>query len=199
MLPRSDSPLSHDDRRALLARARAAIVEMVTQHRIPDFPPAVGPLAMPGSAFVTVRCFGKLRGCIGRTNSTEPLAETVTQCAISAALDDPRFAPLAPGDIPGLEIEISVLSEMTPISATAIEPGKHGLLVVQGPRRGLLLPQVALEHHWSAERFLAETCQKAGLARDAFRDPETKLFGFTAEVFSEAELFPEQFTKKGPA
>jgi AmmeMemoRadiSam system protein A len=190
MLPLSDSALSNDDRHALLVRARQAIVEIVLHRRIADFPPAAGRLAAPGSAFVTVHCFSKLRGCIGRTDPSLPLAETVVQCAISAALHDPRFAPLDPADIPGLEIEISVLSEMAPISPLAIEPGKHGLVVIQGTRRGLLLPQVAVEHHWSADRFLAETCKKAGLDGDACLDPETKILAFTADVFSETELPP---------
>lgn len=123
-------------------------------------------------------------------DATLSLAETVTQCAIGAALHDPRFPSLGVDDLPSLEIEISVLSESAPIAPDAIQPGRHGLLVMNGTRRGLLLPQVAVEHRWSGERFLAETCEKAGLHRDAWRDAETQILAFTADVFSDAGLAP---------
>jgi AMMECR1 domain-containing protein len=217
--------LSSDDRRTLLALARRAVFELVLDHRFADVPAFPGPLAEPRSAFVTLHCFSKLRGCIGRTDGALSLGETVAQCAISAAAHDPRFAPIAKDDLPGLEIEISVLSEFQPLSPQAIlrpdlpeeivkpaspqangkpaspqaiinqhsplstlpiVPGAHGLLVVRDDHRGLLLPQVATERRWSAERFLEETCEKAGLDRNAWRDPRTDVFVFTAEVFSEA-------------
>jgi AMMECR1 domain-containing protein len=226
-------PLSSDDRRSLLALARRAVHELVLHHSFAEVPALAGRLAEPGSAFVTLHCFSKLRGCIGRTDGALSLGETVAQCAISAAAHDPRFAPIAQDDLPGLEIEISVLSEFQPLSPQAIVrpdlpeanfeptspqaisksdsplatvkstpaeailkpasplspqpivPGIHGLLVVRGDHRGLLLPQVAAERRWSAERFLEETCEKAGLDRNAWRDPRTIVFVFTAEVFSE--------------
>jgi AMMECR1 domain-containing protein len=227
-------PLSSDDRRSLLALARRAVLELVLHHSFAEVPALAGRLAEPGSAFVTLHCFSKLRGCIGRTDGALSLGETVAQCAISAAAHDPRFAPIAQDDLPGLEIEISVLSEFqplspdtilcpgfpeaslepaspqaisksdspqatvkstsaeailkpaSPLSPQPIVPGIHGLLVVRGDLRGLLLPQVAAERRWSAERFLEETCEKAGLDRNAWRDPRTNVFVFSAEVFSEA-------------
>jgi AmmeMemoRadiSam system protein A len=185
-------PLSDDDRRALLARARQAIVEIVVHNRTVELPAPTGRLAAPAGAFVTLHYFSRLRGCIGRTDASLPLAETVVQCAISAALHDPRFPPVAQNEIAGLEIEISVLSEFAPILPHAIEPGRHGLLIIKGEHRGLLLPQVAVEHHWSAARLLAETCEKAGLDREAWRDPETKILAFTADVFSEGNLSTAQ-------
>lgn len=188
MLPRSDFRLSDEDRRSLLARARHAVSGVVIHLDFPDLPPPSGRLSEPGAAFVTVRCNGKLRGCIGRTSSEGALAETVVQCAISAALQDPRFKPLRNEEISELEIEISVLSELLPLSPDQIEVGVHGILVIRHASRGLLLPQVAVERNWSAERFLEETCRKAGLPLHVWRDPETRLFGFTADVFSDAAL-----------
>src|SRR4029077_11466109 len=101
----SDPLLSDEDRRALLARARQAIFETVSCLRFPDLSRAIGPLADPGGAFVTLRCHGKLRGCIGRTDASHALAETVVQCAITAALQDPRFNPLRMEELTALEIE----------------------------------------------------------------------------------------------
>ena len=186
MPPRSDFRLSDNDRRTLLALARQAISEVVLRLDFLDPPPPPGPLAEAGAAFVSVRCNGKLRGCIGRTSSDNTLAETVVQCAISAALQDARFTPLSNEEMAGLQIEISVLSELLPLSPDKIQVGVHGILVVRDANRGLLLPQVAGERNWGVERFLQEGCRKAGLPLDAWRDPETKLFAFTADVFSEA-------------
>ena len=127
-----------------------------------------------------------MRGCVGRVDTSDSLAETVAHCAVSAALYDSRFAPVSEDEVAGLQIEISVLSELRPIAPDAVEPGKHGLVVNSGEKQALLLPQVASERQWSAHRFLAETCCKAGLDPEAWRDPQTQLFGFTVEVFSES-------------
>jgi uncharacterized protein len=143
-------------------------------------------------AFVTLRKRGRLRGCIGQIGSGRPLAQVVAHSAKSAALEDPRFDPVRQNEVPEIEIEISVLSALAEISAEQIEAGKHGLLVSRGLQRGLLLPQVATECRWTARQFLEETCIKAGLGRDAWREPETRIQGFTAEVFSESELPWEQ-------
>jgi len=110
----------------------------------------------------------------------------VAYCAMAAALYDPRFAPMTPPEIDGLAIEISVLSPLVEISREQIEPGKHGLMVSRGVKRGVLLPQVAQQFGWTAERLLEETCQKADLERDDWKQPGTRVQGFTAEIFSEA-------------
>jgi len=193
MHPPSDPLLSNDERRALLAHARRAILETVSSSRLPDLPAPVGRLAEPGGAFVTLRCNGKLRGCIGRIGAAHALAETVAQCAITAALQDPRFKPLYAKELAGLEIEISVVSELLPVRPEKIELGIHGILISRGSNRGLLLPQVALEHNWSPAQFLEAACRKAGLRGEAWRDPETEVFAFRAEVFSETSLVaPDQ-------
>jgi AmmeMemoRadiSam system protein A len=188
MRPLSDPPLSDEDRRALLARARQAIIETVSRLRLPELPPAVGRLADPGGAFVSLRCDGRLRGCIGRMDAALALAETVAQCAITAALQDPRFKPLRLEEMAGLEIEISVISELRPVRVEEIELGVHGILLSRGNSRGVLLPQVPRELNWSTTQFLEAACRKARLEAGAWGDPETKLFAFTAEVFSETDL-----------
>jgi len=188
MPPRSDFRVSNEDRSTLLALARRAISHVVFHLDFPDLPPPSGRLAQLGAAFVSLRCNGKLRGCVGRTSSDNTLAETVVQCAISAAFQDPRFRPVGNEEMAALRIEISVLSELLPLPPEEIQVGLHGILVIRDAHRGLLLPQVAVERNWSVERFLEEACRKAGLASDAWRDPEAKLHAFTADVFSEASL-----------
>ncbi len=126
-----------------------------------------------------------LRGCVGQVENPGPLADVVARSAISAALHDSRFPPIAAEEIAALQIEISVLTAPERILPETIVAGLHGLLIARGSSRGLLLPQVAAERNWSGRRLLEETCVKAGLARDAWRDPATDVFGFTAEVFSE--------------
>lgn len=192
-MPQHCDALSKVDRRTLLSRARQAIFETICWRRFPDLPPPAGRLAEAAGAFVTLTCNGKLRGCVGRTEQILPLAETILQCAITAATQDPRFKPLCAEELIQLEIEISVLSDPRLIRAEAIEPGIHGLVVVRGAKRALLLPQVAVERHWPTIQFLQAVCRKAELEPDAWRDPETKLLGFTAEVFSDQDvLVPEE-------
>jgi len=113
-----------------------------------------------------------------------PLYLTVADTAASAATRDPRFAPLTPGDAAEVKVEISVLSKPFPITPDEIEPGKHGLLVSDGSRRGVLLPQVAPEHGWDAEQFLTHTCMKARIPADAWRHG-ARIEAFTAEIFGE--------------
>jgi AmmeMemoRadiSam system protein A len=182
--------LSNDDCRALLDLARKAISTAVIEKQILDIPPYSAALAHPEGAFVTLRRNGKLRGCVGQVESPGPLADTVARAAISAALHDSRFPEVQADELEKLEIEISVLSIPEPILPEAIVIGRHGLLVVNGEKQGLLLPQVAGERKWSAERFLEETCAKADLPPGAWREASTRILAFTAEVFSEAGLRP---------
>jgi AmmeMemoRadiSam system protein A len=130
---------------------------------------------------------GRLRGCRGEFSAHQPLPAAVAQMALAAALDDPRFAPVAPAELPQLRIEISVLSPLQPIQPQAIQLGKHGLLLVQGDRRGLLLPAVPIEHHMEREQFLDALCHKAGLPADAWRDPATALWAFETEAWKEPD------------
>ncbi len=179
------SQLSSDDWLALASIARLAISSVVLDQRLPDIPPQSAALSEKRGAFVSLYRAGRLRGCVGQIENPGPLVEVVAQSAINAALHDWRFPPVAGEEILGLEIEISVLTTPERIQPEFIVTGRHGLMVVREQNRGVLLPQVAVERQWSGLRLLEETCVKAGLARDAWRDPATQLFGFTAEVFSE--------------
>jgi AmmeMemoRadiSam system protein A len=177
--------LSETDRRAMLELARRAIAEAVSLQKLQQDIPGDGVFSEKHGVFVTIHAGGRLRGCIGVVEAFEPLGESVARCAANAALHDPRFSPVRAEELPDLNLEISVLSIPEPIRPENIEIGKHGLLVVQGVKRGLLLPQVAVEHKLCREKFLEETCRKAGLKAEAWQEPETQIFGFTCEVFSE--------------
>ena len=181
------SRLSNDDWLTLVDIARRAISSAVLVKSIPDFPVFVGALSEPRGAFVTLHLAGNLRGCVGQVENPGPLGDVVARSAINAALNDTRFPPVRPEEMAQLEIEISVLSMPERILPEAIVAGRHGLLVVSGSARGLLLPQVASERNWTAGRLLEETCAKAGLRGDAWRDPATEIYGFTAEIFSERD------------
>jgi AmmeMemoRadiSam system protein A len=184
------SRLSSDDWLALADIAHRSISSAVIEKALPDLPQFPPSLSKPGGAFVSLYSEGELRGCVGQVENPGPLADVVARSSISAALHDTRFAPIVPEEVSTLKVEISVLSVPERISPEAIVVGRHGLLVLRERFKGLLLPQVAVERKWSAQRFLEETCVKAGLPRDTWRDPETKLFGFTAEIYSEKETEP---------
>jgi len=175
--------LTVPQRNALLALARETAARAARGER-GEPPPAPAGLAEPGAAFVTVRVGGALRGCIGTFEAREPLWDTVHEMAWAAATRDHRFAPLGARDLAALTVEVSVLAPARRIGGPAeIELGRHGLEVRRGLLRGLLLPQVAADHGLDRETFLAETCRKAGLPADAWRDPDTEIWIFDAEVF----------------
>ena len=183
--------LSEADCLQLLRLARQVIVEAVSHGHLPDKIPHDGVFAERSGVFVTLRCGSRLRGCIGAIDIDEPLGESIVRCAAGAALQDPRFAPLRLEDLGGLHIEISLLSPPAAIRPEQIEIGRHGLLVSRGAQRGLLLPQVATEHRLTREQFLEEACRKAQLARQAWQECGTLIFGFTCEVFSEGSHVAE--------
>ena len=138
------------------------------------------------AAFVTLKINNRLRGCIGCTSPAGPLNQTVRNMAISAATQDPRFRPVTKDELKLLTYEISVLSPFRRIlDIDKIEVGRHGLLVKKGNRSGLLLPQVPVEQGWDRQTFIEQTCRKAGLPTDAWKDEDTDIFGFTAFVFGE--------------
>jgi AmmeMemoRadiSam system protein A len=179
--------LSDDDRRALLRLAREAVTQAVSVGHLPAQIPGYGVFAEKQGVFVTLHVRERLRGCIGVVEPDHPLGESIVRCAASAAVQDPRFSPVQADELADLQLEISLLSAPLPIRPEEIEIGRHGLLVVRGRQRGLLLPQVATEHRFTPEQFLAETCRKAQLPPDAWCAPDAQIFGFTCEVFSDGQ------------
>jgi len=176
------------DRRVLLGAARNAIAASLGVEREQADPAEGRPeLSAPAGAFVSLHRHGELRGCIGTFQADHAVARTVREMAVAAAMRDPRFPPLSTEELEGLEIEISVLGAPRPARAEEVTVGKHGLLVSRAFHRGVLLPQVAIEHGWTSEEFLAHTCRKAGLPPDAWRDPATRIEVFEAEVFGEPD------------
>jgi AmmeMemoRadiSam system protein A len=182
-LAREGGEYSPEERRILLRLAHQSIEAALNNIPLDLTPPQLH-LSQPRGAFTTLHLHGKLRGCIGYVLSTQSLYSTVAETARAAAFDDPRFQPVTLEEAPELKIEISVLSLLVPIQPEDVVIGKHGLVVMQGGRRGLLLPQVPLEWNWDRETFLSQTCMKAGLPPDAWRRG-AELQAFTAEVFGE--------------
>lgn len=192
------SLLAKSEKKILLEVARRSLLDAVHRREPAAVLPETENLRWPAGAFVTLRRRGRLRGCIGQFASQDSLVEVVRHCAKAAATEDPRFEPVQLEELSELELEISVLSAAEEISFDQIEIGRHGLIVSRGWQRGVLLPQVAAEHRWTAERFLEETCTKAGLETDAWKDPGARVEAFTAEVFSESEFAAEAAALKGP-
>jgi uncharacterized protein len=143
-------------------------------------------LSQPSGVFVTLHRGGRLRGCIGYLEAVKPMLEAVQDMAVAAAFNDPRFPPLRPEEVADLEIEISLLTPMRQTKNTdEIQVGRDGIYLERGPHRGLLLPQVATEYGWDRRTFLKQTCIKAGLPPDAWEDPASRIFIFSANILHE--------------
>jgi len=184
--------LSATDKQTLLMAAREGIRAHL-KNQTPD-PPAEVSLVLRESrgVFVTLHRQGRLRGCIGYLEPVKPLLAAVQEMAAAAAFHDPRFPPVREEELADIDLEISVLSPMRRIfKIEEIEVGKHGLYLERAYARGLLLPQVATECKWDRTTFLEQTCCKAGLPPNAWNDPNTRIFVFTAEIFSERSLRPQ--------
>jgi hypothetical protein len=185
--PAAAGRLDDSDRRELLRIARATLREFLATGYMPPGAPHRKSLLLPMGAFVSVYVDGELRGCMGRVDADTPLYLAVEQLAVAAASRDPRFEAVRMEELKQARLEVSVLSPVTPIAHDDIEIGRHGLVVTRGPRRGLLLPQVAVKHGFNREQFLDETCAKAGLPAGAWQEAGTTVQAFTAEVFTESQ------------
>jgi AmmeMemoRadiSam system protein B/AmmeMemoRadiSam system protein A len=173
-------------RTALLALARRTIAARLKGGPAPALGAPTPAASLPRGAFVTLTKGGALRGCIGRLAAGEPLHRTVGAMALEAAFGDPRFAPVGKGELPGLEVEISVLSPMRPVaSAEEVVTGRDGVVLHKAGRAAVFLPQVAPEQGWGRDELLDHLCEKAGLARGCWRQGAA-LETFQAEVFGEA-------------
>lgn len=184
--------LGDEERRELIGRARSAGARALGL-RAPAPREPTGRLAEPGAAFVTWKKDGRPRGCAGSVEAERSLAADVEANAVHALLHDPRIAPAQPREFARHEVEVSVIGPFEPLSAPSdVVVGRHGVYVEKGARCGLLLPQVASDWGWDAERLLDQVCLKAGLPAGAWREPgpSLKLFRFEAEVFGEADERP---------
>lgn len=182
----AEGELSGEDRRFLLRVAREALVEHL-EGRAYRPPGGSAAVRQPRGAFVSLhrREDDDLRGCVGVMESEEPLVAIVARMAVAAGAHDGRFEPVTRDELPGLVLEVSALGPMREVSPEELEVGRHGLLVSCGGRRGVLLPQVAVEHAWDRETFLDRACWKAGLPAGSWRRPDATIVAFTAEVFGE--------------
>ena len=181
---RRERYLSSQERDNLLEIAKTSIESRLEGQII--FPPQCdsGALTEKRGAFVSLHKHGRLRGCIGCIEGRQPLGITIHEMACAAAFNDPRFPPLTSEEFRNLDIEISVLSPLRQVkSIDEIEIGIHGLYIVNGFCSGLLLPQVAVECRWDKKTFLEETCCKAGLPPSAWRDKNSRIYIFSADIF----------------
>ena len=180
--------MDETQRRALLKLARESIEAELLGRPRPALPVVLVEAEDFGGLFVTLRNAGRLRGCMGRFQPDKGLAATVQEIALTA-LDDPRFRdnPITVDELTSIDLEISLLSEMwRSDNLLSLEPGVHGIYIRRGYRSGCFLPQVATEQGWDRQEFLSRCCSgKAGLPPDAWRDPQTEVYLFTAEVFGE--------------
>jgi len=174
-----------EERKALLQLAHEAIVSALEKREISLTPPSPH-LAEPRGAFTTIYVQGELRGCVGYVFPVASLYRTVAETARSAAFEDTRFWPITPEEAANLEVSLSILSPLKAIKPEEVEIGRHGLLIGQHGHRGLLLPQVPVEHGWDRVTFLEQTCRKAGLPLEAWQKGAT-LEAFTAEVFGDGD------------
>ncbi len=184
------APLSCEERRILLIVARRAILSFFQRQDPDPYPSSTPALVAERASFVTLReaQTGHLRGCRGECPARRPLIESVARMAVAAAQDDPRFQPVGADEVDRLVVSISALGPILRISPEEVVVGRHGLLITRGNRAGLLLPQVPESLGWDRLNFLEGVGQKAGLSSNAWRDPDSDLYGFEAETWSEAEF-----------
>jgi len=178
--------LSKEEKKWLLKLARGTIGEKLERGSVENNLPISDALKQPCGAFVTLHKDGVLRGCIGLVEALRPLYKSIREMASAAAFEDPRFPPLGRNEFDEIDIEISVMSPLKRIKdVSEIEVGKHGIIMKRGGYQGLLLPQVATEQGWDRDTFLEHTCFKSGMMGDCWKQPDTEIYVFSAEVFGE--------------
>lgn len=185
--PPAPGALSAAAGKKLIAIARAAIAANAAGRSLPALDDPDPELSVKRGCFVTLREKGDLRGCIGHFDADASIARRVQEMAVAASAEDPRFPPVSVDEVPALELEISILSEIVPCPDWhRIVLGTHGVIVRKSGRSGVFLPQVATETGWSLEEFLSHlAAEKAGIGPDGWRDPDAKLLTFTVQIVHE--------------
>jgi AmmeMemoRadiSam system protein A len=180
------------ERRWLLQLAHEAILSALEMRELEYVSPAPH-FEEPRGAFTTIYLHGSLRGCVGYVFPQQPLYKAVVDTARASSFEDARFLPVTKEEAAQLEISLSILSTLQRVSPETleaqIEVGRHGLLLAHHGRRGLLLPQVPVEQGWDRITFLEQTCRKAGLPADEWKNGAT-IETFTAEVFGDRDVDP---------
>jgi len=182
--------LTTDEGTMAVKMARDTIEAAVRRSPLPsaNLPPV---FSEKRGIFVTITRSGELRGCIGYPYPVLPLREAIPSAAMGAALEDPRFPPVAIPELRQVRIEVTILTPPEPLDVApeqrprAVTIGKHGLIARSGGRSGLLLPQVATEYSWSCEEFLTHTCMKAGLPANCWKRHDTEILTFEGQIFHE--------------
>jgi len=178
--------LSEGDKNQLLRIAKTTIERRARGLEPPSFQVTSEILNRKLGVFVTIRKGEALRGCIGFIQGLKPLFQAVGEMATAAAFQDPRFPPVSSEELTSLKVEISVLTPLHKVGEVfEIEVGDHGIYIIREAYAGLLLPQVATENGWDRTTFLQQTCLKAGLPPDAWQEPQTEIYIFSADIFSE--------------
>jgi AmmeMemoRadiSam system protein A len=179
-----DLGLDEEEKKTLRQIAKTVIENKAKRKAVPEFSIESSRLKENRGAFVSLHKRGRLRGCIGYIEGRGPLHKTIEEMAEAAAFRDPRFRPMTEKELPDLDIEISVLTPLRKITdVTEIEVGKHGIYIKKGWFSGLLLPQVASEYGWDPETFLEQTCMKAGLPTKSWKEKDTEIYIFSADIF----------------
>lgn len=185
-MPSTIGELNVKEQKILLKIAKETVESFVRDGKIPDFKVTDERLNEKQGAFVTLHNNGRLRGCIGLiVPSVDPLWKVAREMAVAAASEDGRFEPVSVEELKDLEYEISILSVPERIADwSKIELGKHGVIIKKGRSSGVFLPQVAVETGWTLEEFLSQLCsQKVGLESDCYKDKDTEIQVFSAQVF----------------
>ncbi len=178
--------LTKTDATALLEIAREAITHQIRNEDYSPTPREEKALNQHSGCFVTITQNGHLRGCIGNFQSQQPLYLEVATMAVAAASQDPRFPPMSRDELDDFSLEITVLSPLQKIEdINQIEVGTHGIYIIKGLNRGVLLPQVATEYGWDRETFLQQTCAKAGLTDNAWQQADAEIYIFSGQIFHE--------------
>ena len=179
---------SPEQKKTLLSLARNSISSYIKSQCVTL--PENSAFKLKRGVFVSLHINGNLRGCIGYIKGYKSIAESVKEMALAAAFQDPRFPPLTEKELERVTLEISILEELIPLQKNELPViGRDGLYIQHPYGSGLLLPQVAVEYNWKPETFLQEVCRKAGLYANAYLDPASVVYRFTADVFSEADTF----------
>lgn len=190
---KDEQSLHRREQEELLRLARHTVHEFLSNGQLSTYHTDNRWFNSLAAAFVTLResdCSnkGRLRGCVGQVEPEKRLFEAVQDAAIKAATADPRFEPVRIDELSSLVFEISVLSSLVPVRRLDdFTIGRHGLMIVSGRRRGLLLPEVPVTYGWNKETFLANLCRKAGLNENAWSSG-AELYAFTAESFGEKDF-----------